>query len=60
MCRGQNPRKNIVRDRHPQKIPADIPPLENYTVDGRPLTIGKLPFTGGQDVGFQTHTTLLD
>jgi hypothetical protein len=50
MRRGQNPRKNSICDRRPQKIPADIPPLENYTVDGRTLMVRKLPITGNQDV----------
>jgi hypothetical protein len=50
MRRSQNPRKNIVRNRRPQEIPADIPPLENHTVDGRTLMVGKLPITGNQDV----------
>jgi hypothetical protein len=58
MRRSQDPRKNIVRDRRPHKIPADIPPLENHSVDGRPHMVRKLSVTWSQDVGLQTHTTL--
>jgi hypothetical protein len=55
---SQYPRKNIVGNRHPQKIPADIPPLENHSVDGRPLMVGKLSGTWNQNVALQTHTKL--
>jgi hypothetical protein len=58
MRRGQNPPKHIVHDRLPQKIAANIPPLENYPVDGRPLMVGEPPLKGNEDVRPQTHTTL--
>jgi hypothetical protein len=60
MRRSQNPRKDSFRDRRLQEIPADVPPLENDTVDGRPLMIGKLSITENHVVRLQIHTTLLE
>jgi hypothetical protein len=41
MCRSQNPREHIVRDRFSQKIAADISPLEDHPIDSRPFIVRK-------------------
>jgi hypothetical protein len=51
---GQNPCKLIVSDRLLHKVPTDIPPLENHTVDGRPFVIGKSSIAT-HDVSLPTH-----
>jgi hypothetical protein len=55
MRRGQNSRKHIVRDRLPQKIATDIPPLKNHAVDCIPFMVGELSAACTPDILTYSH-----
>ena len=58
MRRGQHPRQHILRYRRGQKVPPNIPSLENRPIDGRPLRTGKHAVAESWNIGRPTHTTL--